>query len=138
MSEKQEQKSTKKNEKNVLGGELAFLTKGEGFYKDGYCRSSSKDDNGPRGNYSVAATLTHGFLQSEYGDDPPYKGHRASQKMCLSAHDFLEAIREMGPDAGPKVDLQATHERALEVVKLADLKKYGGSVAPGRARGGGL
>lgn len=55
----------------VLGGALSFHAKGEGFSKDGYCWSDPKKDNGRRGNFSVAVTLTHGFLQSEYGDDPP-------------------------------------------------------------------
>jgi uncharacterized protein (DUF2237 family) len=145
----------------VLGEELTFHAKGEGFHKDGYCRSSSKDDNGPRGNFSVAATLTHSFLQCEYGDDPPCtldrrvdsprdaaclldvvndldKGHRAGQKMCISAHDFRQAIREMGPDTGPKIDLKATHERALEVVSMGDLKKYADATAGSRTRGGSL
>lgn len=66
------------------------------------------------------------------------KGHSAGQKMCISAHDFLSAIREMGPDCGPKVHLHGTHERALEVVKLGDLKKFAASSAGATARGGSL
>lgn len=64
------------------------------------------------------------------------KGHSAGQMMCISAHDFLSAVREMGPDAGPKVHLQATHERALEVVKLSDLKRYAAPKGTSLARGG--
>lgn len=41
-------------------------------------------------------------------------------------------------DAGPKVDLHATHERALEVVKLGDLKRYAASTEGWRTRGGEL
>ncbi|KAI5360376.1 hypothetical protein Slin14017_G085510 [Septoria linicola] len=138
MAEKTQQTSTKptvQGNKNVAGGPLSLFQKGEGFHKDGYCRSSSKEDSGPRGNFSIAATLTHGFLQSEYGDDPPYKGHSAGQKMCISAHDFLSAIKEMGPDTGPKVHLHATDERALEVVDYKTLKKY--AAAPEAGAGSG-
>ena len=51
--------------------------------------------------------------------------------MCLSAFKFAQAIKEMGPDTGPKVDLQATSERALEVVSLSDLKNYSGKTLRG-------
>ncbi len=40
--------------------------------------------------------MSHALHQSEYGDDD-YKGISAGQKTCISAHDFREAIREMGP-----------------------------------------
>jgi len=117
----------------VTGGPLTLCSPNEGFHKDGYCRSSARSD--PR-NFSVAATLTHSFLQSEYGNDPPYNGHRAGQKMCISALHFQQAIKEMGPDLGPKVHLEATGERALETVKLEELREY--SHKPGPGRGGEL
>lgn len=116
---------TRSHDHLVTGGRLTLHQKGEGFQKSGYCSDAS---------YPVAATLTHSFLQSEYGDDPPYKGHRAGQKMCISALHFKKAIREMGPDTGPEVDLQATSERALEVVSMGDLKCFSGK----HKRGGGL
>lgn len=114
----------------------------EGLNKNNLCHTSPSSDptSSPRGNFSIAATLTHSFLQSEFGDDPPYKGHRAGQKMCISAHDFLSAMREMGPDTGLKVDLERTSSRALEVVRLEDLKRFdeGKGKGRGRERGGGL
>lgn len=60
--------------------------------------------------------------------------------MCISAHDFLSAMREMGPDVGLKVDLERTSSRALEVVRLEDLKRFdeGKGKGRGRERGGGL
>ncbi|PPJ57444.1 hypothetical protein CBER1_04418 [Cercospora berteroae] len=146
MAEDKQQQASKS--KNVLGQPLSWFARGEGYHKDGYCHHSASEDKQPRGNYSIAATLTHSFLQSEYGDDKPYKGHSAGQKMCLSAHDFKSAVREMGPDTGPKVDLSATDERALEVVSLDLLKNYaakgasksenkGAEGAQGSARQGG-
>ena len=56
--------------------------------------------------------------------------------MCISAHDFLSAVREMGPDTGPKVHLESTSERALEVVKLSDLKRFAAQGKGGKERGG--
>lgn len=44
--------------------------------------------------------------------------------MCLSVHDFLSAVREMGPDKGPLVHLAGTSERALEVAKIEQLHRY--------------
>lgn len=69
-------------------------------------------------------TLTHGFLQSEYGNDPPYKGHSAGKQMCISVSDFKNAINELGPDTAPRVHLEATHDKALEHVGLETLKRY--------------
>ncbi|KAK5173417.1 uncharacterized protein LTR77_002098 [Saxophila tyrrhenica] len=105
--------------KNVHGGPLSFFAKGVGFAKDGYCRTAEGDKR----HLSVAAIMSHAFHQSEYGDDD-YKGISAGEKTCISAHDFKEAIREMGPDLGPKILLSSTHEQALDVVSLAELKRY--------------
>ncbi|KAF7188081.1 hypothetical protein HII31_10555 [Pseudocercospora fuligena] len=105
--------------KNATGGPLAFFDKGVGFSKDGYCRTGPDDKR----HLSIAATLTHGFLQSEYGDDD-YKGLKAGQKTCISAYDFAQAMKEMGPDKAPKVYLHATHDKALDVIKIDDLKKF--------------
>ncbi|KAK3705220.1 hypothetical protein LTR37_013381 [Vermiconidia calcicola] len=105
--------------KNVQGGSLSFFNNGVGFAKDGYCRTV----DGDKRHLSVAAIMTHAFHQSEFGDDD-YKGISAGQKTCISAHDFKKAIVEMGPDMGPKVYLSATHDKALDVVSLSELKRY--------------
>ncbi|KAK5700069.1 hypothetical protein LTR97_006204 [Elasticomyces elasticus] len=105
--------------KNVNGGKLSFFQDGIGFFKDGYCRTGQDDKR----HLSVAAIMTHAFHQSEYGDDD-YKGISAGQRTCMSAHDFKEAIKEMGPDLGPKVYLEATDRKALDVVSMSDLKRY--------------
>jgi uncharacterized protein (DUF2237 family) len=111
----------------VLGTPLSIHQKGEGAKKSGYCSSAP---------YSIAATLTHAFLQSDYGNDPPYKGHSAGMKMCISAQHFKQAIKEMGPDEGPKVDLKATSETALSVVRMEELRDF--AVHKGGQRGGEL
>lgn len=48
--------------------------------------------------------------------------------MCISAYHFKQAVREMGPDTGPKVHLKETDERALEVVDLATLRRFAARV----------
>lgn len=103
----------------VNGGPLSFFNKGVGFAKDGYCRTVEGDKR----HLSIAVIMTHAFHQCEFGDDD-YKGISAGQKTCISAYDFKEAIKEMGPDTGPKVYLSATHEKALDVVSLAQLKNF--------------
>ena len=67
--------------------------------------------------------MSHAFHQSEFGDDD-YKGISAGAKTCISAHDFKACIKEMGPDLGPKIYMSATHEKALDVVSLGELKRY--------------
>lgn len=101
------------------GAPLAFFHQGVGFAKDGYCRTTPSDKR----HLSVAAIMTHAFHQSEFGDDD-YKGISAGDKTCISAHDFKASIKQMGPDMGVKVHLSATHDTALDVVSLDELKRY--------------
>lgn len=103
----------------VHGKPLQQHTENAGFHKDGYCRTGPSDKR----HLTIVATLTHSFLQCEYGDDD-YKGLKAGQKTCISAYDFRQAVKEMGPDTAPKVDLNATHDKALDVIGLDELKKY--------------
>ena len=103
----------------MKGGPLSFFFDKVGFAKDGYCRTV----DGDKRHLSVAVIMSHAFHQSEYGDDD-YKGISAGQKTCISAYDFKQAIAEMGPDTGPKVYLSATHDKALDIVSLEDLKKF--------------
>jgi uncharacterized protein len=103
----------------VKGGLLSFFNDGVGFAKDGYCRTAAGDKR----HLSIAAIMTHAFHQSEYGDDD-YKGISAGDKTCISAYDFKNAIKEMGPDLGPHVYLSATHDKALDVVSLEELKRF--------------
>jgi uncharacterized protein len=104
----------------VHGEKLNFFSQGVGFFKDGYCRTGPDDKR----HLSVAAIMTHAFHQCEFGDGPKYKGIAAGDKTCISAHDFKDAIREMGPAMGPKVYLSATDKKALDIVPLEDLQKF--------------
>ncbi|KAK4629185.1 hypothetical protein CLAFUW4_08161 [Fulvia fulva] len=120
MAAKGEQTSTKPTmqNKSAAGGMLSLFKKGEGFYKDGYCRTGSDDS----GNHSIAATVTDEFLKSSNGKE--YSGVSAGDKTCLSAQHWANAMKELDGEKVPKVHLHASHEKALDVVDYKDLKKF--------------
>lgn len=116
----------KPGEKNVLGTdlEIAGTNPLTGYYRDGFC-STGKSDTG---THVIAATLTDEFLQFSklQGNDlitpiPQYgfPGLKAGDCWCLCASRWKEAY-----DAGvaPPVNLNATHEKALEFATLEQLK----------------
>lgn len=111
--------------KNVLGQPLqpCSIDPLTGFYRDGTCRSG-KDDVGC---HSVCVTMTEDFLRFSMlsGNDlstprPEYDfpGLLPGNRWCLCALRWKEAY-----DAGnaPLVDLEATHESALQHVALHEL-----------------
>ena len=114
--------------KNVLGTELKSCCTDPmtGFYRDGYCRTGADDT----GRHTVCILATDEFLEfsKSAGNDlstprPEYAfpGLKAGDKWCLVAMRWQQAL-----DAGmaPQVDLEATHESALEFIKLDDLKRF--------------
>ena len=112
--------------KNVLGTALKSWCQETrtGYYRDGFCRVESDD----RGNHSVCAVVTAEFLEFSLsrGNDlvtarPEYgfPGLKPGDRWCLCAGRWQEAF-EAG--LAPPVDLGATSELALEVVRLQDLK----------------
>lgn len=114
--------------KNVLGGELKTCCTDPmtGFYRDGYCKTGADD----RGSHTICIVATDEFLRfsKSRGNDlstprPEYKfpGLKAGDKWCLVAARWQEAF-----DAGmaPQVVLEATHENALQLVRLEDLRAY--------------
>lgn len=120
--------SDKTTEKNVLGGELkdCSLDPMTGFFRDGCCRTNEQDV----GRHVVCVEMTDDFLEfsKTKGNDlstpiPEYEfpGLKAGDRWCLCALRWQEAL-----DAGkaPHLYLQSTHESALEVLSLEDLKKY--------------
>lgn len=113
---------------NVLGTELASCSTDPltGFYRNGCC------DTGPldAGSHTVCAVVTEEFLAySKYvGNDlstprPEYNfaGLKPGDRWCLCASRFMQAHEE---GVAPRVDLAATHQKALAVVPLEVLEAY--------------
>ncbi|WP_137719989.1 DUF2237 family protein [Methylobacillus flagellatus] len=113
---------------NVLGTALqtCSLDPLTGFTRNGCCETGPQD----RGSHTVCAQVTAEFLEfsrlrgndlstprPEYG----FAGLRAGDRWCLCAARWQEAA-EAG--VAPPVVLEATHERALEVASLAELKYH--------------
>jgi uncharacterized protein (DUF2237 family) len=114
--------------RNVLGGPLGECCRkpATGFYRTGRCETGPED----RGLHVVCAQMTETFLafSAARGNDLStprpelgFPGLEPGNCWCLCAARWKEAL-----DAGeaPRVRLLATHEAALEVVSLADLKRY--------------
>jgi uncharacterized protein len=129
-----------------------------GFYRDGYCRVGPDDT----GNHSVAgislfpisfltgigltysiATLTDSFLDfsASRGNNLRSIGLTAGCKWCLCAGRWKEALdaaaknKDLPKDVVPKVYLHATHEKALDVLTMEELKLH--SAAPEAAAASG-
>ena len=113
---------------NVLGKPLApcGLDPMTGFYRDGCCNTGYDDV----GIHVVCARMTREFLEfsRRRGNDlstpvpeTGFPGLKPGDRWCLCAGRWKEAL-----DAGvaPPVVLAATHEEALAVVALADLKRH--------------
>lgn len=114
--------------RNVLGGPLdcCCTEPRTGFYRDGYCHTGPQDV----GSHTVCAVMTAEFLafSRARGNDlvtprPEYQfpGLKPGDSWCLCVARWKEAL-----DAGvaPKVKLTACHERALDVVTLAQLQAH--------------
>lgn len=117
-----------KPQKNVLGGELKSCSEQPmtGFFRDGCCNTGPHDT----GAHTVCAELTAEFLQfsKNAGNDlstprPEYEfpGLNPGDRWCLCAARWVEAF-EAG--AAPRVVLESTHERTLEYVPLATLRRF--------------
>jgi uncharacterized protein len=115
-------------QKNVFGEplEVCSLSPRTGFYRTGCCHTGPEDF----GVHTVCVETTAEFLafSKSRGNDLStpqpefdFPGLQPGDRWCLCAARWQEAL-EAG--AAPKVVLAATHERTLEVVDLADLKKY--------------
>ena len=113
---------------NVHGGALAMCNTAPvtGFFRDGQCNTCAAD----QGSHTVCAEMTAEFLAfSKYvGNDLStprpefgFAGLRPGDRWCLCASRFLQAHDE---GCAPRVHLQATHMRALEIVPLDVLEQY--------------
>ena len=97
-----------------------------GFFRNGCCDTGPAD----RGSHTVCAVMNAEFLAfSKYvGNDlstprPEYgfAGLKPGDRWCLCAGRFLQAHED---GVAPEVDLDATHERALDIVPLEVLARY--------------
>lgn len=119
---------SKTQQKNVLGTALQVcsLDPMTGFTRNGCCETGLEDT----GSHTVCAQMTDEFLafslsrgndlttpRPEYGFD----GLQAGDRWCLCASRWLEASEE---GFAPPVILEASHEKCLQIVSLADLKYH--------------
>ena len=113
---------------NVLGATLAPCSSDPvtGFFRDGHCNTCAAD----QGSHTVCAVMTEEFLAfSKYvGNDlstprPEFNfaGLKAGDHWCLCAARFLQAHDE---GCAPRVNLAATHQRALDIVPLDVLRTH--------------
>lgn len=113
---------------NVLGGPLDACSHDPltGFFRDGHCNTCTAD----QGSHTVCAVMTAEFLAfSKYvGNDlstprPEFRfpGLKPGDQWCLCASRFLQAHEE---GCAPKVNLTATHKRALDIVALEILETH--------------
>ena len=120
-------------QRNVLGGPLATCGTRPmtGFFRSGCCETSEED----HGSHTVCARMTAEFLSfsQEAGNDLStprptfgFPGLKPGDCWCLCAARWREAL-EAG--VAPPVVLAATHESALEVVSLDDLRANAAEIA---------
>lgn len=113
---------------NVLGTPLqpCSISPVTGFYRDGCCNTGAED----RGSHTVCVAVTAEFLAySKYlGNDlstpqPAYHfpGLKPGDRWCLCAARFLQAAQEF---VAPQVVLEATHQRALDIVPIELLRRH--------------
>lgn len=114
--------------RNVLGEPLKSCCEAPitGFYRDGFCHTGEADV----GRHVICAIVTDEFLafSAERGNDLAtprpafdFPGLSAGDRWCLCAARWAEA-HEAG--VAPRVALTATHEAALDIVSLEQLKAY--------------
>lgn len=114
------------NQLNVLGTRLQLCCGNTGYTREGFCYVPKHD----RGNHSVCAIVTDEFLEFSLsqGNDlitpnPMYQfsGLKHGDKWCLCAIRWYHAL---AANVAPKVVLEATNQRALEIIPLETLKAH--------------
>ena len=97
-----------------------------GFYRDGWCRTSSED----RGSHTICAVVTAEFLehQRRIGNDLTrpmprfaFPGLAPGDRWCVTAGNWLRASED---GAAAYVVLASTHERALDIVPFEVLAEH--------------
>ncbi|MEO0357802.1 MAG: DUF2237 domain-containing protein [Pseudomonadota bacterium] len=113
---------------NVLGEPLDPCSTDPmtGFFRDSFCNTCDQD----QGSHTVCAVMTAEFLAfSKYvGNDLStprpefgFVGLKPGDAWCLCAGRFLQAHDE---GCAPKVNVNATHQRALDIVPLDVLQQH--------------
>ena len=113
---------------NVLGQPLESCSMDPltGFLRTGSCETCAEDV----GSHTVCVQVSREFLEfsKSRGNDLStprpefgFPGLQAGDRWCLCAARWQEAL-EAG--SAPRVLLRSTHERALEILSLNDLKAY--------------
>ena len=115
-------------EKNVLRNKLmpcCFQPK-TGYYRTGFCATDDTDD----GMHTVCIEVSDDFLSFSkgIGNDlttpiPVYgfPGLKEGDKWCLCASRWLQAYDMR---MAPKLLLESTHEKTLELIPIEILKEY--------------
>ncbi len=116
------------SQKNVFGEPLETCSNNPltGFFRDGCCNTHPQDV----GSHTVCAVMTDEFLEfsklagNDLSTPVPefaFPGLKAGDRWCLCAARWQQAFQA---GMAPRVVLAATHERALEIVALKDLKRF--------------
>lgn len=118
---------------NVLGTELEVCGTDPmtGYFRDGCCNTDQHD----RGSHTVCVRVTQDFLEysRSQGNDLmtpvqefDFPGLKAGDRWCLCASRWNEAFKQ---GVAPRVMLRSTHQAALRIVKLEDLKQLAGDLS---------
>ncbi|HIF15536.1 MAG TPA: DUF2237 domain-containing protein [Bacteroidetes bacterium] len=115
-------------DKNVFGDPL--ITCGQepitGYFRDGCCNTDDSD----LGMHTVCIVATEAFLEYSYekGNDLTtpmphwgFPGIKPGDKWCLCALRFKQAMED---GYAPKVVLEATNEKTLDILSMDELLKY--------------
>jgi uncharacterized protein len=113
---------------NVLGGPLRPCSTQPvtGFFRNGHCDTCAGD----YGCHTVCVEVSADFLafSRAAGNDlstprPEYNfpGLQPGDRWCVCAARWLEAAHQ---GAASPVVLNATHQRSLEVIELAELQRH--------------
>ena len=114
--------------KNIFGEPLITCSEDPitGYFRNGCCDTDKTDI----GMHTVCVIVNQDFLifSKAVGNDlitpiPQYgfKGLKEGDKWCLCALRWKEALIN---NVAPKVVLEATHEKTLNIIDIADLIKY--------------
>jgi len=111
--------------KNIFGEKLITCSNNPmtGFFRNGCCNTDDSDF----GMHIVCVIISDEFLQfsKSKGNDLStpvpefgFRGLKAGDKWCLCALRWKEALIN---NMAPKVILEATNEKTLDVIKIEDL-----------------